>query len=96
MATLAKMQSDDLIQKKNKEKNLKYEYKTNVNIMVSELKDELILIMMEKNERKRKIRYNMLLSEISRNTIPIRPDRHNDRIFKKARDRYPMNARKGL
>ena len=96
MVALAKMQSDEIIQKKNEEKELKHSYKTNVNIMVSELKDELILIMMEKNEKRRKRRYNKLLREIARNVIPIRPERHNDRNFKKSRDRYPMNARRGL
>jgi len=96
MAALAKMQSDEIIQKKNEEKELKHPYKTNVNIMVSELKDELILIMMEKNEKKRKRRYNELLREIARNVIPIRPERHNERNFKTSRDRYPMNARRGL
>jgi hypothetical protein len=96
MAALAKMQSDQIIQKKNEEKELKHQYKTNVNIMVSELKDELILIMMEQNEKKRKRRYNNLLQEIARNVIPIRPERHNARTFKKSRDRYPMNARRGL
>jgi len=85
-----------LEQKKNEEKELKHPYKTNVNIMVSELKDELILIMMEKNEKRRKRRYNELLQEIARNVIPIRPGRHNERNFKKSRDRYPMNARRGL
>jgi len=96
MAALVKMQSDEIIQKKNEEKELKHPYKTNVNIMVSELKDELILIMMEKNEKRRKRRYNELLQEIARNVIPIRPGRHNERNFKKSRDRYPMNARRGL
>ena len=96
MAALAKMQSDEIIQKKHEEKELKHPYKTNVNIMVSELKDELIFIMMEKNEKKRKRRYNELLREIARNVIPIRPDRHNERNFKTSRDRYPMNARRSL
>lgn len=96
MAALAKMQSDEIIQKKHEEKELKHSYKTNVNIMVSELKDELILIMMEKNEKKRKRRYNELVREIARNVIPIRPERHNERNFKTTRDRYPMNARRGL
>lgn len=96
MTALAKIQSDEIIQEKHEEKELKYTYKTNVNIMVSELKDELVLIMMEKNEKKRKRRYNKLLQEIARNVIPIRPDRHNERNFKTTRDRYPMNARRGL
>jgi len=96
MAALAKMQSDEIIEKRNEEKELKHPYKTNVNIMVSELKDELILIMMEKNEKRRKRRYDELLREIARNVIPIRPERHNERNFKTSRDRYPMNARRGL
>ena len=96
MAALAKMQSDEIIQKRNEEKELKHPYKTNVNILVSELKDELILIMMEKNEKRRKRKYDELLREIARNVIPIRPERHNERNFKTSRDRYPMNARRGL
>lgn len=96
MAALAKMQSDEVIEEKNEGKTLKYEYKTNVNIMVSELKDDLILILMEKNQRKRRNMYTKLLQEIANNTVPVRPGRQNNRILKNSRDRYPMNARRGL
>ena len=96
MAALVKFQSDEIIQKKHEEKELTHQYKTNVNIMVSELKNELILIMIEKNEKKRKRKYNKLLREIARNVIPIRPERHNERKFRTTRDRYPMNARRSL
>ena len=96
MAALAKMQSDEEIQNKNKGKELKYEYKTNVNIMLGKLKDKLILIMIEKSPWKRARMYRELLCEISMNSIPIRPNRQNPRRFKHYRDRYPMNARRGL
>jgi len=96
MAALAKMQSDEEIQNKNEGKELKYEYKTNVNTMIGKLKDRLILTMIEKSLLKRTRMYRDLIREISKNTIPIRPDRQNPRKFKHYRDRYPMNARRGL
>ena len=94
MAALAKMQSDEEIQNKNEGKELKYEYKTNVNTMIGKLKDRLILIMIEKSLLKRTRMYRDLKREISKNTIPIRANRQNPRKFKHYR--YPMNARRGL
>lgn len=96
MTALAKMQSDEEINNRNEGKELEHAYKTNVNIMIGELKDELILIMIEKSERKRKRKYNELMKEISRNVIPIRENRNSLRIFKSSRDRYPNNQRKSL
>jgi hypothetical protein len=96
MVTLAKMQSDDEIQEKNDEKELKYNYQTNVNILVGKLKDKFILMIIQESDRKRNRMYKEIINEIVQNTVPIRPDRHNIRNFKKLRPRYPMNAKRSI
>lgn len=96
MAALAKIQSDEKIQERNKEKNLKHEYQTNTNILIGKLKDRLVIMMLEPNEQKRLEIFNGIIEDIARNSVPIRPGRHNKRIKKTTRDRYPMNQKQGL
>ena len=96
LIALAKMQSNEIIKDKDKEKGLKYEYKTNTNIAIGEFKNELISIIIEKNEQIRESKYTVLLQRISSYVTPIKPGRHNPRKFKVTRDRYPMNARRAL
>ncbi len=96
MVSLAKMQSDEVIQENNKGKFLKYKYQTNVNILVGKLKYKMILMLMIENTRKRKNIYNEIMYDFVKNVVPIRPERHNERKFKVTRNTYPMNARRSL
>ncbi|TCL53423.1 DDE family transposase [Hydrogenispora ethanolica] len=96
MAALAKMDSDEQIQERNHDKNLKYEYQTNMNILIGKLKDRLILMILEPSSRRRKKVLDQLMREIARNAVPIRPGRTHPRIKKTNRDRYPMNQKKSL
>jgi hypothetical protein len=45
MAIFAKYVTDAEIQKDNADRNLDYEYKTNVNVLIGKLKDNIILAM---------------------------------------------------
>lgn len=96
MVTLAKINTDEKIQARNKGKDLKYEYQTNTNILIGKLKDRLVIMMLEPNERKRIKLFKEIAKEIARNTVPIRPERQNERIKKKTRDRFPMNQKQCL
>lgn len=96
MAALAKIQSDEKIQERNKEKNLKHEYQTNTNILIGKLKDRLVIMMLESNEQRRLEIFNGIIEDIARNSVPIRSGRHKKRIKKTTRDRYPMNQKHGL
>jgi hypothetical protein len=96
MVALAKIHTDEKIQAQNKGKDLKYKYQTNTNILIGKLKDKLVIMMLEPNEKKRIILFNGIIKEIARNSVPIRPGRQNKRIKKKTRDRYPMNQKKCL
>lgn len=96
MAALAKISADEKIQERNQDKDLKYEYQTNTNILIGKLKDRLILLLLEPNEQERLAMFNRIIEEIARNSVPIRPGRHFKRIKKTTRDRYPMNQKKAL
>ncbi|MDF0728254.1 transposase [Cytobacillus sp. S13-E01] len=87
MASLLKSESDAVIAKEQKDKVLKYEYKTNNNILVGVLKDKLISLIFEPSPRRRKKLYKALLNEVQRNRVPIRPGRQ----FKRSRG---LNANK--
>jgi hypothetical protein len=96
MAAFAKIHADEKIQARNKGKDLKYEYQTNTNILIGKLKDRMVIMMLEPNERKRVNIFNGIIKEIARNSVPIRPGRHNKRVKKTTRDRYPMNQKRCL
>jgi len=64
MVSLAKKDADQDIKEKYKDKNLKYEYKVNTNILIGKLKDNLILMMLEWSPRKR----SKMLKEIKANS----------------------------
>jgi hypothetical protein len=96
MAALAKMASDEQIQERNQDKDLKYQQQTNTNILIGKLKDRLIFIVLEPNVHKRNKMLRQLIKELSKNVVPIRPGRTWLRIKKTTRDRYPMNQKKCL
>lgn len=95
LVALAKMDADKQIQAENQTKQLKYEYQTNTNILIGKLKDQFVLMMLVRSGRKRIKILKNIMNEIVRNTVPIRPNRTNPRVKRIARDRYPMNQRKG-
>jgi len=95
MATFAKYVTDAEIQKDNADKNLDYEYKTNVNILIGKLKDNLVLVMLEPNPKKRDRALQKVLAEISRNRTPIRPDRQFERKIPRKK-RFFMNKKSAL
>ncbi len=97
MVALAKKDADQDIKEKNKDKNLKYEYKANTNILIGKLKDNLILMMLEWNPRKRSKMLKEIEAEIVRNIIPIRPDRSSVRKENKSTQMVNrMNKKRAL
>ena len=95
MATFAKYVTDDEIQKDNTNKNLDYEYKTNVNILIGKLKDNLVLAILEPNAKKRDRALKKVLAEIAKNRTPIRPDRQFKRKTPRQK-RFFMNKKSAL
>lgn len=96
MVELAREDSDEIIENDNKDKNLKYEYKTNLNILIGNLKDNLILLFIERSPRKRNKIYKNILNEVSKRRIPIRPGRQYSRNKKVKRGKYSLTHKNCL
>ncbi|MGV8982673.1 IS4 family transposase [Clostridium sp.] len=96
MVALAKMDANAIINEKNKDKNLKYEYKVNTNILIGKLKNSLVSMLLEKNSRKRSKLLKIIMEEISRNIIPIRPGRSFVRRLTLRANKHQMNKKKAL
>ena len=96
MVALAKKDANRIIEEENKDKNLKYEYKVNTNILIGKLKDSLIMMLLEKKPRKRKKILNQITDEIARNTIPIRPNRKCERRMTLRANKNALNTKRCL
>lgn len=96
MIELAREDSDEIIENDNKGKNLKYEYKTNLNILIGNLKDNLILLFIEKSPRKRNKIYKGIMNEVSKRRVPIRPGRQYPRNKKIKRGKYSLSHKNCL
>ncbi|MBV4427434.1 transposase [Clostridium tyrobutyricum] len=96
MIELARKDIDETVTIGRKNKNTKYEYKINLNILIGSLKDKLIMMFLEESPRKRNKIYKKVMKQVSRSSIPIRPDRQNPRIKRIARGKYKKNKKRSL
>lgn len=76
-------------------KNLKYEYKVNINILVGTFREYMIKIAIENDPDKRRLLYKYMLDEIMQNLVPIRPGRSFKRKhYKGGESNYSSNNRR--
>lgn len=75
MVALAKMDSDEIIEKNHNPENL-HKQKTNENILVGILKDRLVIALLEPRPRAQARKINNIIQEAAQYKIPVRPDRH--------------------
>lgn len=79
IAEFARMQNEALLKEKHKNKELKYHYTSNMNVIIGTLKDQFILLLLEENPRKRNKLYKKIMDQIARSNVPIRADRQYPR-----------------
>ena len=96
MYELAKIVSDESIKMDISTKNLKYDYKTNLNNLIGVLKDEFIFVLLEESKLKRRKLLNALFKHITRSRIPIRKDRKSPRKVNKGVGKYPNNRKRSV
>ena len=96
MAELARKQSDDIVETRNKGKENKLKYKTNTNILIGTLKDEFILLLLEPNKRKRNKKFMKIMNLIAKSVVPIRSERQNPRKERISRGKYKANHKRCL
>lgn len=85
------------IQEKQLNKNLKYKYKVNINILAGWLKNILIAVMFtEDGDEKEKI-YNIIVEKAEKNLVAIVPNRTNIRKpYTSRRNKYRTNLRNNM
>ena len=96
MIELARKQSDDVISTKNMNKELKHEYKTNLNVLIGTLKDKLIIMMLEESKSKRSRMFNSIMATVSKSSVPIRENRKYQREKFLVRSKYQLNKKRCL
>ena len=87
IVSMAKMSSDEIISEDNEDKELKYEYKTNENVLINKLKDRLVLALLTDNDKKSIRIINSIVKDAAKNRIPIKPNRRFPRLHESLRCR---------
>ena len=96
MVALAKNEANEKIAQNNEDKNLKYEYKVNTNILIGKMKDSLVLMLLADNSEKRNAMFQSIMQEITKNMVPVRPGRSYIRKMGLKANKYPMNQKRCL
>ncbi len=95
--------AEDLRKEANKkvlatqENGYKYDYQVNMNTLIGMLRERFILILISialNNDEESKKEYDNLIEEISKEIVPIRPERKNERIKYKGYNKYKKNLRR--
>ena len=92
IASFSKYISDAKISNDNESKELKYKYKTNTNLLIGKLKDNLVKIMLDNDPIRRGHAITALCHEFSKNRIPIRTRRQFLRGLPRKK-RFHMNKK---
>ena len=71
-----------------KEKHRKHKMMINRTLSIGILKNDLIYILLEKNEEKQDRLFQQIYEDISKNLVPVRPDRHYHRTKGKLAGKY--------
>ena len=72
MLVLAKDEANEKVKKEKK--NLKYEYKVNMNIFIGKMIPMLVCVFLEEDSDKRGKMYVKVMKSIEKNIVPIRPE----------------------
>ncbi|MBP7331203.1 MAG: IS4 family transposase [Firmicutes bacterium] len=96
MAALAKNEANERVALRNQGKNLKYDYRVNVNILIGKLKDSMVLMLLEDNPDKRTEMFQRVMDEISKNVVPTRPGRAFNRRKSLNANKHSANQKRSL
>ena len=85
------------IQEKQLNKNLKYKYKVNINILAGWLKNILIAVMFTEDGDEKEKLYKIIVEKAEKNLVAIKPNRTNIRKpYAGARNKYRTNLRNNM
>ena len=93
MLTIAKEEANSNITQKD---GLKYEYKVNMNILIGKMIPLLVKSLCEENHERRGELYQKTMLEITKNLVPVRPDRHFSRKEPSRKNKFPYTRKPAL
>ena len=91
---MAKAEANERAKLKNE--NLKYEYKVNMNILISKMTKTLIECFYEEDMEKRIILFDKAMKNITKNLVPIRTHRSFSRKKPSRKNKYPVNKKRSM
>ena len=77
-------------------KNKKYEYKVNMNILAGLFKKKYIEIIQIEEQKEKEEKYLKMVEEMSKNLIPIKPGRKYERRKMHSMNKYRSNLRRNV
>lgn len=77
-------------------KNKKYEYKVNMNILAGMFKKKYIEIIQMKEQKEKEEKYLQMVEEMSKNLVPIKPGRKYERRKMHSMNKYRSNLRRNI
>lgn len=96
MVELARIRNEELIKERTNGKGLKYDYKPNINMLIGTLKDNLIMMLLEKSSRKRNKIFKDIMEQVAKCCIPIRNQRQFPRRNFPVRTKNALNRKRCL
>jgi len=84
------------VQEEKKDKQLKYEYKPNINILAGNLKNILIKIMFIESDEEKERFYKTIIDKAKKNLVAIRPNRNFERKEYGGMNKYRTNLRPNM
>jgi len=95
LTAFAKLETDEMIQERTAQKKNKYKQKTNENLLISYMKNNLIMALMADTPEEIDYYIDKIIQSAARHTIPIRPGRSFPRTAKH-RSKHPNNRKSAL
>jgi len=94
LMAMAKAEAND--NAASSKEGLKYEYKVNMNILISKMTRMLIECFYEEDLEKRTRLFDKAIQNITKNLVPIRPDRSFPRKEPSRKNKYPVNKKRSM
>jgi len=94
LMAMAKVEANE--QAQSIKTGLKYDYKVNMSILIAKMIRTLILCFYEDDLENRTILFDKAMMQITKNLIPIRPDRSFPRREPSRKNKYPVNKKRSV
>ena len=93
IASMMALDCTEEIEELNKDKNLKYQYKSNLSLTIAMMKFRLIDMLTVKSQKKRDRILNDIYDFLLISVTPIRPNRSQPRSVRHKSQKFPQNRR---